>query len=222
MLPARKARRPASLRILWRSVVVVDLPFVPVIPMIRAFQEAVGELDLGQDRDAAARGRPRTREAGDAGAGDDQVGGEEGGRRRGRRFRGRRRAPVQAAAAGPSSAAVFFSLIVTRAPAAEQEVRRRLARPAEADDQNVLVREVHAHLNFRVARLNRAKMIPRIQNRTTTFSSGQPRSSKWWWSGAIRKIALALAQLEVADLEEDRERLEDEDAGRRRRGGIPA
>ena len=31
-----------------------------------------------------------------------------------------------------------------------------------------------------------AKSPARIQNRTMTVVSGQPMSSKWWWSGAIR------------------------------------
>ena len=50
----------------------------------------------------------------------------------------------------------------------------------QADDDDVLAAQFHDHLSFKVVRLNRAKMIPRIQKRTTTFSSGQPRSSKWW------------------------------------------
>ena len=35
MFPARCARSPASSRILWTSVVVVDLPFEPVMPTMR-------------------------------------------------------------------------------------------------------------------------------------------------------------------------------------------
>ena len=29
-----------------------------------------------------------------------------------------------------------------------------------------------------------------IQNRTTTVTSAQPLSSKWWWIGLIRKMRL--------------------------------
>ena len=47
---------------------------------------------------------------------------------------------------------------------------------------------------------------PTIQKRSVIFSSSQPPSSKWWWSGAIRKTRLPAGQLEVADLEDDRER----------------
>ncbi len=63
-------------------------------------------------------------------------------------------------------------------PAAEKELRRRLARPGQADHQRVPSLKVHVYLNFNVARLKKAKISPRIQNRMTTFSSGQPRSSK--------------------------------------------
>src|SRR5690606_35503678 len=35
---------------------------------------------------------------------------------------------------------------------------------------------------------SKAKIIPRIQNLITTWVSGQPTSSKWWWMGLIRKI----------------------------------
>ena len=62
--------------------------------------------------------------------------------------------------------------------AAEKERGRRLARPGQADHQHVPSIQIHGHLNFNVARLKKAKMRPRIQNRTTTFSSGQPKSSK--------------------------------------------
>src|SRR4030095_8273005 len=47
---------------------------------------------------------------------------------------------------------------------------------------------VDVHLSFNVARLSIEKMRTRIQNRITTFDSSQPDSSKWWWSGAMRKI----------------------------------
>ena len=53
--------------------------------------------------------------------------------------------------------------------------------------------------------------MPTIQKRSVIFSSSQPPSSKWWWSGAIRKSALAARELEVADLDDDRHRLDHED-----------
>ena len=53
--------------------------------------------------------------------------------------------------------------------------------------------------------------IPTIQNRSVIFSSSQPTSSKWWWSGAIRKIRLPPVSLKYADLDDHRHRLDDED-----------
>ena len=64
--------------------------------------------------------------------------------------------------------------------AAEEEAAERLPGPLEADDENAAVPKLHVYLNFRVDRLNRAKMMPRIQKRMTTRPSGQPDSSKWW------------------------------------------
>ena len=50
-----------------------------------------------------------------------------------------------------------------------------------------------------------------IQNRSVIFSSSQPPSSKWWWSGRHPEHALAAGCLEVADLDDVRHRLDDED-----------
>ena len=61
----------------------------------------------------------------------------------------------------------------------DQEAGQGRARPLEADDEDVPAAKFHAYLNFRVDRLNRAKIRPRIQKRTTTRLSGQPDNSKW-------------------------------------------
>jgi len=45
-----------------------------------------------------------------------------------------------------------------------------------------------AHRSFNVDRPNRTSIIVTIQNRTTTWDSLTPPTSKWWCSGAIRKI----------------------------------
>lgn len=42
------------------------------------------------------------------------------------------------------------------------------------------------HRIFRVETATMAQRIPRIQKRITTFDSGQPSFSKWWWIGAMR------------------------------------
>ena len=54
-------------------------------------------------------------------------------------------------------------------------------------------------------------MIATITNRAMTFGSLQPISSKWWWSGAIRKTRLPVS-LNEATWIDDRQRLEHEDA----------
>jgi len=79
--------------------------------------------------------------------------------------------------------------------APEQEMGQGFSRLSQAHDQDFFVAQIHVYLNFRVARLNRAKMMPKIQNLTTTFSSGHPMSSKWWWRGAILKILFPLENL---------------------------
>ena len=77
------------------------------------------------------------------------------------------------------------------APGPEQPGRGE-TRPSQAVDQDtspLLWLPGHSHQrSFRVERLMRAKRMATIQNRTMTFGSGQPESSKWWWSGAILRI----------------------------------
>ena len=43
-----------------------------------------------------------------------------------------------------------------------------------------------------------------IQKRTTTVISAQPLSSKWWWSGLIRKMRLPRVSLKYDPLQDDR------------------
>ena len=62
--------------------------------------------------------------------------------------------------------------------ALKQEMGQGFTRLAQADNQDFFIEKVHRHLNLMVIRVNRAKIIPRTQNRTTIFSSGHPRSSK--------------------------------------------
>ena len=157
-------------------------------------EEEVGQLDLREDGDAFVAGGPDLRDRRDARAGDDEVGPEE------------RLRPV---APGLEDDAALFErpelrperlgrLLVAdpdAGAAVEQEAAESLAGPLEADDENVLVPKLHGYLNFRVDRLKRAKMMPRIQKRMTTRLSGQPESSKWWWSGAILKMRLPLLSL---------------------------
>ena len=50
------------------------------------------------------------------------------------------------------------------------------------------------------------------QNRTTTVTSAQPLSSKWWCSGLIRKMRLPPRELEVRALHDDRAGHDEEQA----------
>ena len=43
-----------------------------------------------------------------------------------------------------------------------------------------------------------AKRAPKIQKRITTWDSGQPRCSKWWWRGAMWKTFFLNNFLEVS------------------------
>ena len=101
-----------------------------------------------------------------------------------------------------------------RRAAADEQLRRRDAAARRADDDDPLARDGEGagrHRSFSVVRLKSAKMIARMTNRVITFGSLQPISSKWWWSGAILKTRLP-GELERADLDDDRQRLEHEHA----------
>ncbi len=63
------------------------------------------------------------------------------------------------------------------------------ARHGRAGVDGVQVGLVHrAHRSFSEDRPNSTSIIVTIQNRTTTWDSFTPPTSKWWCSGAIRKI----------------------------------
>src|ERR1035441_3852782 len=69
------------------------------------------------------------------------------------------------------------------------------ARAGEAEDRRgvdlgQVGSERERHRSFNVESAKSAKTIATIQNRMMTFDSGHPASSKWWWSGAIRKMRL--------------------------------
>ena len=92
MLPPTSTRLPAASSIRPTSVVVVDLPLVPVIATTRPAQPARGELQLADHRHAAPRARATLRQLDrHAGAEHDQVGAGERVRRGGRRARAPRR-----------------------------------------------------------------------------------------------------------------------------------
>src|SRR5690606_31752885 len=66
-----------------------------------------------------------------------------------------------------------------------EQARRRDPALAHPDDERVAWKR-ERHRSFSVARATRASMMLMIQNRTMTFGSAQPLSSKWWWMGAMR------------------------------------
>src|SRR5262249_57983010 len=72
--------------------------------------------------------------------------------------------------------------------ARREQLRDGSARAAEPDDERAS-RQVHQR-SFSVESARSAQMMATIQKRTMICGSGQPRSSKWWWMGAIRKIRL--------------------------------
>ena len=177
MFPAAKALRPAVPEDEMGQRRGRGLAVRSRDPDDRPLEESVGELDLGDDRDAPRRGRVRFGEGRDPRAQDDEVGAQE-------RFepvasrleRDASGAPV----GGPALEGVLGLLLADQDPRAppDEEPAQGFAGLGEADDEDVLILEFHVYLNFRVVRLNRAKTMARIQKRMTTFSSGQPMSSK--------------------------------------------
>src|SRR3954447_13229096 len=77
-------------------------------------------------------------------------------------------------------------------PARQQRSRCRETRPRQTIDRIFLVGEGLGcdHLSLSVLRPARASTKLMIQKRITTVGSDQPRCSKWWWMGAIKKTRL--------------------------------
>src|SRR3954469_17611005 len=76
--------------------------------------------------------------------------------------------------------------------AGKKRLGSRQPRARKAVDRIMLAREGlgRDHLSFRVERPASASTKLMIQKRITTVGSDQPRCSKWWWIGAIRKTRL--------------------------------
>src|SRR5690349_5628474 len=85
---------------------------------------------------------------------------------------------------------LFFGIPAgdTRA-AGKQSLRGRQSRSGETVNCVFLSGESLGgdHLSLRVLRPASASTKLMIQKRMTTVGSDQPRCSKWWWIGAIRK-----------------------------------
>jgi hypothetical protein len=158
MLPPTSVGRPAASRISPSSVVVVVLPLEPVMASILALEEARGQFQLADDRQAEALHlRQLGRVQRHAGADDDQVLAAEG---------------EQAVAAGLDHDALFEqrgNLLGQRLGAAHvgdrdlraaaaQKQRRRQTGFSQSDDQNFFAFEFH-HQESIVLRLPRPLLL---------------------------------------------------------------
>ena len=74
-----------------------------------------------------------------------------------------------------------------RAAARPERARPNTATVAALEDVDRDHARAIPYRSFRVARPSMASMMATIQKRITTVGSDQPRRSKWWWIGAIRK-----------------------------------
>jgi hypothetical protein len=76
--------------------------------------------------------------------------------------------------------------------AGKQRLRRRQPGPSQTVDRIMLAGEGlgRDHLSLRVESPASARTKLTIQKRMTTVGSDQPRCSKWWWIGAMRKTRL--------------------------------
>ena len=106
--------------------------------------------------------------------------------------------PAAPAGPPPRSGEEFFARFFLRVPrrdlrpACKQRLDRREARARKPVHRIMLAGEGLGgdHLSFSVARPASASTKLMIQNRITTVGSDQPKCSKWWWIGAIRKTRL--------------------------------
>ena len=179
MLPPTSTRLPDASSMRPTSVVVVDLPLVPVIATIgpRSQRDASSSSPI--------TGTPARPRAGNlrqidrhARAQHHQIG----------RFERRRHVPAELEATPGSPQFRFFRNLRlaigqrdVRA-AARQQMRGGHTAPRGAHHQHLLPAhgEVRCrHRSFNVVRLNSANMIATIRKRVMTFGSSQPLNSKW-------------------------------------------
>ena len=156
----------------------------------RPAQEAPSQLQLADDLDSLP---PRFLEhrqvERNAGAGHDEFRAQEGGL-----------AVAAAFNSNPSGAQLgrrcghfFFGAQLAGRhlrSVRRQELRRGHTRTSQANHHRPFARQFHRlrHRSFSVLNENSAKTRATIQKRMMIFDSAQPFSSKWWCSGAIRKM----------------------------------
>jgi hypothetical protein len=179
---------PVAASISPTSVVVVDLPLVPVMATTGA------AMNCAASSSSPVMGTPALRAAATSASGGTP--GDSTTSCADRKLCARcppssRATPAgSAASAAASAASGWRSVTVTRAPRrAHSAAAATPERPRPTTSTRLPARSTPAiaHLTFRVtsspATANEKAM---IQARTTMRDSGQPFFSKWWWMGAIR------------------------------------
>jgi hypothetical protein len=178
--PQAIAAWPAALRSAAASAVVVDLPFVPVIPTTTPGRTREASSISETTGIARARRVEDGEREGDARRHDDQVDAVE--QRQGVS------AELPAHALERRQFAELLRVIRVRPDDGDAALgERRHRRPAgarEAEDRRgadlgQVGAEVERHRSFNDPSAMSAKRIATIQKRMMTFDSGQPRSSKW-------------------------------------------
>jgi hypothetical protein len=192
MLPATAVLRPAARHRTPVRAVVVVLPLLPVIAITCARGDhwrrpQCKQFDLGKQRNAKRHRLPESAVP------------ASGRRERWRSDQPRQRLPAQTGRQTRSPRARPFA--AQRFAVASRDCRRHGPRPPAVPatwPSPVRFRrgrrrvsafpEGPCQRSFRVDRPTSTSMMVMIQKRTTTCVSFQPPSSKWWCSGAMRKI----------------------------------
>ena len=175
ILPPTCTGTPASRRMWPIRLVVVVLPFEPVIPMVRPLRNGAASSTSPITAHAAPARRLERRQVGrHVGREHDQVAAFEhlG------RSAGRRGCPIELAASGSWSSGLR-SVARTTAPCA----RAGTAADATPDffiptTSALRAFDSHGHLSFNVVSANSASTRPAIQKRAMIFDSVQPSASK--------------------------------------------
>ncbi len=179
MLPPTSVGSPAFLSSSPIRVVVVVLPFDPVIPMSRPLRKrAASSISLMISTPAAAAFRNGSSASGTPGLAtirsafsNNSVGCEPA----------TTSTPLpRSAAATLSSLSGFASFTVTRAPRASRKSAAASPLRAAPTTRTFLPPTCMRHLSLSVERLKSANKIAAMRKRKTTFDSFQPSNSKWW------------------------------------------
>src|SRR5512136_2552612 len=215
MLPARRERSPASRRVLWTRVAVVDLPFDPVMPAIRPFRNR--KATSISDR----TGTPFSLAATSSG-----MGGTPG---LGTTRSASRKDPswwppvskatprsAKARTRSPKASAGFFSVTLTRAPRSRR--KRQSASPVRSKPttRTFFPRSSISFMRssqFQGRQAEQGEDDAQDPEADDHLLLRPARELEMVVEGGHLEDALALAHLEIGDLEDDRQRLQDEHPG---------